>query len=163
MASVKQKITTCLWFDQQAEEAANFYVSLFQNSKVNSISRYGEEASKAAGMPKNAVMTATFTLDGQHYMALNGGPIFKFTEAVSFMVNCDTQSEIDFFWEKLTADGGQPSRCGWLKDKFGLSWQIIPSDLEELMTGPKAKEVMHVVLQCDKLDINKMRAAAGKV
>jgi predicted 3-demethylubiquinone-9 3-methyltransferase (glyoxalase superfamily) len=162
MATIKQKITPCLWFDKQAEEAANLYVSLFKNSKVNTVSRYSEEASKAAGMPKDSVLTVSFTLGGQAFTALNGGPMFKFTEAVSFMVNCDTQDEIDFFWDKLIADSGQPSRCGWLKDKFGLSWQIIPAELGELMTGPKGKDVMAALLQMDKLELPKLRAAAGK-
>ncbi len=160
MATIQQKITPCLWFSSEGEDAANFYVSLFKNSKINTISRYSDEVAKAAGMPKGAVMTVTFTLDGQNFMALNGGPVFKFTEAISLMVNCDTQEEIDFFWDKLIANGGEPSRCGWLKDKFGLSWQIIPSQLGEWMKSPNANKVMAEVMKMDKLDIATMKAAA---
>jgi predicted 3-demethylubiquinone-9 3-methyltransferase (glyoxalase superfamily) len=160
MASIKQKITPCLWFNNEGEEAANLYVSLFKNSKINTISRYSDQVAKAAGMPKGAVMTVSFTLDGQNFLALNGGPQFNFTEAVSFMVNCDSQEEIDFFWDKLIADGGEPSRCGWLKDKFGLSWQIIPAQLEDWMKGPNVNKMMAEVMKMDKLDIAIMRAAA---
>src|SRR6187200_2437031 len=123
-----KKITPFLWFDDKAEEAMNFYVSIFKNSKVGSVTRYGE----AGPGPKGTVMTATFQLDGQDFIALNGGPHFKFTEAISFSVDCKTQEEVDELWEKLSA-GGQKSRCGWLKDKYGLSWQIVPTVLSELL------------------------------
>ena len=153
-----KKIYPCLWFDNQADEAANFYVSIFKNSRITSVSRYGD----AGPLPKGTVMVATFELDGEKFMALNGGPLFKFSEAISFVVKCETQQEIDHFWEKLTAGGGQPSRCGWLKDKYGLSWQIIPTALEELMSGGDAvrsNRVMQALLKMDKLDIAGLRKA----
>lgn len=152
-----QKITPFLWFDDQAEEAMNFYVSIFKNSKVASITRYGE----AGPGPKGTVMSATFSLDGQEFFAINGGPLFKFTEAISLFVNCETQQEVDELWDKLSA-GGKPSRCGWLKDKFGLSWQIIPSALGKMLgdkDAAKAKRVMQAMLKMDKLDINKLAQA----
>ncbi len=152
-----QKITTFLWFDQQAEEAMNLYVSLFKNSKVLSVSRYPE----GGPMPAGTLMTATFQLDGQEFMALNGGPEFKFTEAVSLFVTCETQAEVDHFWDHLS-EGGEKSRCGWLKDRFGLSWQIVPTALGELMGDPnprKAQNVMQAMLQMDKLDIAALQAA----
>ncbi|PYX85790.1 MAG: hypothetical protein DMG68_17160 [Acidobacteria bacterium] len=152
-----QKITPFLWFDGQAEEAMNFYTSIFKNSKPGRVTRYGEGAPGPAG----AVMTATFQLEGQEFMALNGGPLFKFTEAISFFVNCETQEEVDEFWEKLSA-GGQKSRCGWLKDKFGVSWQIIPKALGQLMgdkNPKKAKAVMTAMLQMDKIDISRLQQA----
>ena len=151
------KITPFLWFDNQAEEAMNFYVSIFKNSKTGTITRYGEGAPVAKG----TVMTATFQLDGQEFMALNGGPLFKFTEAVSFFVNCETQEEVDELWEKLSA-GGEPGRCGWLKDKFGLSWQIIPTALGEMLQDKdpeKSKRVMQAMLQMNKLDIAALKRA----
>src|SRR5919112_1160862 len=150
-----QKITPFLWFDNNAEEAMNFYVSIFKNSKVLNVTRYGD----AGPGPKGTVMTAEFQLDGQEYVALNGGPIFKFTEAISFVVNCETQEEVDQFWEKLS-DGGEKSRCGWLKDKFGLSWQVTPTILGKLMADKdpgKAKRVMETMLQMDKLDIEPLQ------
>jgi predicted 3-demethylubiquinone-9 3-methyltransferase (glyoxalase superfamily) len=156
--SRKQKITTFLWFNNNAEEAMNFYVSIFKNSKVLSVTRYGD----AGPGPKGSVMTATFQLEGQEFIALNGGPHFKFTEAISLFVNCDTQEEVDDLWTKLTAGGGAPSQCGWLKDKFGLSWQIIPSALMELMADKdpaKSKRVMEAMLQMTKIDISKIKAA----
>jgi predicted 3-demethylubiquinone-9 3-methyltransferase (glyoxalase superfamily) len=156
--SSKQKIRTFLWFDNNAEEAMNFYVSLFKNSKVVGISRYGD----AGPGPKGSVMTATFQLEGQEFIALNGGPLFKFTEAISLCVGCETQEEVDDLWKKLTAGGGAPSRCGWLKDKFGLSWQIVPNALMELASDKdpaKSKRVMEAMLQMTKLDIGKLRAA----
>src|ERR1700674_1394447 len=146
-----QKITPFLWFDDKAEEAANFYVSIFKNSKMGSVSRYGE----GGPGPKGTVMVATFQLDGQEFIALNGGPQFKFTEAISFVVNCETQEEVDGFWEKLS-EGGEKSRCGWLKDKYGLSWQIVPTVLGELMQDKdpeKSKRVMEAMLQMDKIDM----------
>ena len=155
-----QKITPFLWFDNQAEEAVNFYVSLFKNSKVGTITRYSEEAAAASGRPKGSVMTATFELEGQEFIALNGGPHFKFTEAVSFVVNCDTQEEIDKFWENLS-EGGQKSQCGWLKDRYGLSWQIVPTILDKLMKDPeKSKRVIAAVMQMTKLDIKTLKQAA---
>ena len=127
-----QKITPFLWFDGNAEEAVNFYISIFKNSKIGSISRYSDEAAKASGRPKGSVMVVTFQLNGQDFVALNGGPQFKFTEAISFLVNCETQEEVDLFWEKLS-QGGQKDRCGWLKDKFGISWQVLPTALNKFM------------------------------
>jgi predicted 3-demethylubiquinone-9 3-methyltransferase (glyoxalase superfamily) len=159
-----QKITPCLWFDNQAEEAAKFYVSIFKNSKVGSVARYGDEGAKVSGMPKGTVMTVTFQLDGQEFMALNGGPMFKFTEATSFIVNCKTQQEVDEFWEKLSK-GGEEGPCGWLKDKYGLSWQIVPTVLGEMMQDKdpeKSERVMKVMLQMKKLDIKSLEQAYEK-
>jgi predicted 3-demethylubiquinone-9 3-methyltransferase (glyoxalase superfamily) len=151
-----QKITPCLWFDSQAEEAARFYTSIFKNSSIGNISRFGKEGFEFHGKPEGAVMTVSFTLDGQLFTALNGGPIFTFNESVSFMVGCDTQNEIDYYWNKLT-EGGQESNCGWLKDKFGVSWQIIPNILSKLMTDPeKAPRVTQAFLQMKKFDIQKL-------
>ena len=152
-----QKITPFLWFDGKAEEAANFYTSIFKNSKVGRITRYGE----AGPGPKGTAMSATFQLEGQEFMALNGGPQFKFTEAVSFFVNCETQEEVDELWEKLSA-GGEKGRCGWLKDQFGLSWQIIPSALGQMLGDKdpeKSKRVMQAMLQMNKIDINALKQA----
>jgi predicted 3-demethylubiquinone-9 3-methyltransferase (glyoxalase superfamily) len=152
-----QKITPFLWFDTRAEEASKFYTSIFTNSKVGNITRYGD----AAPGPKGSVMVASFELNGQEFMALNGGPQFKFTEAVSFVVNCDTQEEVDYYWEKLS-QGGQKVQCGWLKDKFGLSWQIVPTALGRLMSDPdpeKCKRVMQAMLQMSKLDIKALERA----
>jgi predicted 3-demethylubiquinone-9 3-methyltransferase (glyoxalase superfamily) len=151
------KITPFLWFNDQAEEAMNFYTAIFKNSKITSVSRYGE----GGPGPQGSVMTATFELDGQEFMALNGGPLFTFTEAISFFVNCETQAEVDELWEKLT-EGGEESQCGWLKDKYGLSWQIVPSVLGELLNDPdaeKAGRVMNAMLQMKKIDIAGLRAA----
>lgn len=156
-----QKITPCLWFDSQAEEAVNFYVSIFKNSKVGSIARYGEAAAKVSGRPKGSVMTVTCELDGQPFMALNGGPHFKFTEAISLVVNCKTQEEVDELWEKLSA-GGEKGVCGWLKDRYGLSWQIVPSVLSEMMQDKdteKTERVMNALLHMTKLDIQTLRQA----
>jgi len=152
-----QKITPFLWFDNNAEEAMNFYVSIFKNSKVVSVARYGD----GGPGPKGSVMTTKFELLGQEFVALNGGPQFKFTEAVSFVVNCETQKEVDEFWEKLT-EGGEESRCGWLKDKYGLSWQIVPSILGELLQDKdpvKARRIMEAMLQMNKIDIKKLKQA----
>src|SRR5258708_2666747 len=152
-----QKITPFLWFNDQAEEAINFYVSIFKNSKILHLSRYGE----GGPGPKGKVMTGSFQLDGQTFMALNGGPMFTFTPAISLFVNCTTQEEVDDLWEKLSA-GGEKSRCGWLKDKFGVSWQIIPTALGELMGGPDAarsQRVMNAMLQMDKIDIKTLKQA----
>lgn len=156
-----QKITPFLWFDDKAEEAMNFYVSIFKNSKVGSVTRYGEAGPGAKG----SVMTATFQLEGQEFIALNGGPHFQFTEAISFSVDCKTQEEVDELWEKLS-EGGQKSRCGWLKDKYGLSWQIVPTALNELLGDKdpeKSKRVMQAMLQMDKIEIKTLKqAAAGR-
>jgi predicted 3-demethylubiquinone-9 3-methyltransferase (glyoxalase superfamily) len=152
---MKQKITPFLWFDSQAEEAAKFYVSVFKDSKMGQVSRYGE----GMPLPKGTVMTAAFEIEGQPFIALNGGPQFKFTEAVSFVVNCDTQKEIDHYWDKLTSGGGNEVQCGWLKDKFGLSWQIVPSALPELVK--KSDKVMEALLHMKKLDIAALQRAAA--
>ena len=154
------KITPFLWFDDKAEEAMNFYVSIFKNSKVGSVTRYGD----AGPGPKGTVMSARFQLDGQDFFALNGGPLFKFTEAISFFVNCETQEEVDDLWEKLTSGGGTPQRCGWLKDKFGLSWQIIPKALGEMLGDKdpkKSQRVMQAMLQMNKIDIQRLKEAYG--
>src|SRR6266498_2832690 len=153
-----QKITAFLWFDDQAEEAVKFYTSIFKNSKVGRILRYSGEAAKASGRPVGSVLTIEFELDGQKFTALNGGPQFKFNESVSFVVNCETQKEIDYFWEKLSSEGGQESQCGWLKDKFGLSWQVVPVVLPELIQNAdpaKSERVMQAIMQMKKLDLAK--------
>jgi predicted 3-demethylubiquinone-9 3-methyltransferase (glyoxalase superfamily) len=152
-----QKITPFLWFNDQAEEAANFYTSIFKNAKVGRISRYGEGAPR----PKGTAISVTFQLDGQEFMALNGGPEFTFTPAISLFVNCETQEEVDELWEKLSA-GGKKERCGWLKDKYGLSWQIIPSALGQMLQDKdpqKSKRVMNAMLQMDKIEIKTLRQA----
>jgi predicted 3-demethylubiquinone-9 3-methyltransferase (glyoxalase superfamily) len=152
-----QRITPFLWFDDQAEQAMNFYVSIFKNSKVGRVTRYGEAGPGAKG----SVMSATFQLEGQEFMALNGGPHFSFTPAISFFVNCETQEEVDELWKKLSA-GGKTERCGWLKDKYGLSWQIIPSALGRLMgdnNAAKAQSVMKAMLEMDKIDIARPQQA----
>ncbi|HUK55895.1 MAG TPA: VOC family protein [Nitrospiria bacterium] len=149
-----QKFVPCLWFDSNAEEAVNFYASIFKNSKIVSVTRYGEAGARVSGRPKGTVMTVTFRLDGQEFMALNGGPVFKFTEAVSFIVNCKTQKEVDELWEKLS-EGGAKGQCGWLKDRYGLSWQIVPAVLGEMMKDAdpaQSERVMKAVLQMKKLD-----------
>jgi len=155
----QQKITTFLWFDGRAEEAARYYTSIFKNSTILSVSRLGDA-------PGGAVTMVTFQLDGQQFMALNGGPQFQFTEAISLYVDCETQQEVDDLWDELTADGGAPSMCGWLKDKFGLSWQIIPAALPRLMQDPdreKAKRVIDAMLAMQKIDIARLeRAHAGQ-
>jgi predicted 3-demethylubiquinone-9 3-methyltransferase (glyoxalase superfamily) len=154
-----QKITPFLWFNDQAEEATNFYVSIFKNSRVGRISRNGE----GGPGPKGSVMSTTFQLDGQEFYALNGGPMFAFTPAISFFIHCETQEEIDDFWEKLSA-GGKQERCGWLKDKFGVSWQVVPSILGKLLQDPdpaRSKRVMAAMLQMNKLDIKGLQQAAG--
>ena len=154
-----KNIVPCLWFDDQAEEAANFYVSLFPNSRVGTIARYGESSSQASGRPAGSVMTVEFVINGQEFLGLNGGPIFKFSEAVSFTVYCDSQEEIDRYWSKLS-EGGEESVCGWLKDRFGLSWQIVPSVLREMMKNPeKSERVMSALLQMKKLDIATLQRA----
>jgi predicted 3-demethylubiquinone-9 3-methyltransferase (glyoxalase superfamily) len=156
-----QKITPCLWFDDKAEEAVTFYTSIFKNSKIMNIARYGEAGAEISGRPQGTVMSMTFQLEGQEFMALNGGPQFKFTEAISFVVNCQTQEEVDEYWEKLS-DGGQEVQCGWLKDKYGLSWQIVPTILGEMLNDPdpkKAERVMNAMLQMKKIDIKGLKQA----
>jgi predicted 3-demethylubiquinone-9 3-methyltransferase (glyoxalase superfamily) len=155
---VMQKITPCLWFDTEGEAAANFYTSVFKNSKILDISRYGEAGPRPAG----TVMTVTFELQGQEFVALNGGPEFTFNEAVSFQVNCETQEEVDEYWTSLSA-GGTPGPCGWLKDRYGVSWQIVPTALSELLSDPdqaKAQRVMKVMLTMSKIDIAALEKAA---
>jgi len=152
-----QKITPFLWFDDNAEEAVNFYTSIFKNSRVGNVARYGEEGPG----PQGKVMTATFQLAGQEFMALNGGPVFAFTPAISFFVDCQTQAEVDELWEKLS-EGGEKGQCGWLKDKYGISWQIVPSVLGELLgdkDAEKSHRVMAAMLQMTKLDIEKLKQA----
>ncbi|HSX44851.1 MAG TPA: VOC family protein [Candidatus Saccharimonadales bacterium] len=156
-----QKITPHLWFDKQAEEAANFYVSIFKNSKINEVSHYGEEGFEIHQMPAGTAMTVAFQLGDQDFFALNGGPLFKFNESISFMVNCEDQAEVDYYWKKLSADP-KAEQCGWLKDKYGLSWQIIPRQLEELLRDPdteKAGRVMNAMLQMKKIDIAGLQKA----
>lgn len=156
-----QRITPFLWFDHQAEEAARYYVSIFKNSKILNVARYGDAGAAASGRPKGSVMTVTFQLDGQEFTALNGGPEFKFTEAISLMVNCKTQQDVDELWDRLT-DGGEPGPCGWLKDKYGLSWQIVPTVLGEMMLDKdpkKAERVMQAMLQMKKIEIAGLKRA----
>jgi predicted 3-demethylubiquinone-9 3-methyltransferase (glyoxalase superfamily) len=156
-----QKIIPHLWFDNQAEEAVNFYVSLFKNSKVLSIARYGEAGAKVAGRQKGAVMTMVFQLEGQEFMALNGGPVFTFSPAISFLVNCETQEEVDLLWEKLS-EGGAIQQCGWLQDKFGVSWQIVPTILGKMMQDKDARKVervMAALLPMKKIDIEGLKKA----
>jgi predicted 3-demethylubiquinone-9 3-methyltransferase (glyoxalase superfamily) len=155
------KITPFLWFDDKAEEAVSLYISIFKNSKILSTTRYEEKGAAVSGRPSGTVMTVEFELEGQKFVALNGGPHFKFTEAVSFAVDCETQAEVDEFWEKLSA-GGEESQCGWLKDKYGLSWQVVPTILPKLLNdkdAQKAKRVMEAMLQMKKLDIQKLKDA----
>jgi predicted 3-demethylubiquinone-9 3-methyltransferase (glyoxalase superfamily) len=157
-----QKITPFLWFDHQAEEAAKFYTSVFKNSKLGKILRYDEASANAAGGTVGSVLTIEFEIEGQKFTALNGGPQFKFNESVSFVVYCQNQDEVDYFWQKLTADGGQESECGWLRDKFGLSWQVTPTVLIEMLhdKDPKKSErVMNAMMQMQKIDISKLKAA----
>jgi predicted 3-demethylubiquinone-9 3-methyltransferase (glyoxalase superfamily) len=160
------KITTCLWFDSQAEEAARFYTSIFKNSRIGTITRYGEAGKEVHGRPAGSAMTVSFELEGRPFTALNGGPVFKFNEAVSFVIHCGTQDEVDDFWERL-GDGGDPKaqQCGWLKDRFGLSWQVVPEALFEMLSGPdaaKSQRVMAALLKMKKLDLAELqRAYAG--
>jgi predicted 3-demethylubiquinone-9 3-methyltransferase (glyoxalase superfamily) len=158
--AIIQRITPFLWFDTQAEEAARFYCSIFKDSEMGQIVRYGD----VGPGPKGQVMIVTFKLEGQEFTALNGGPRFQFDEAISFAINCETQEEIDYYWDKLTGGGGQESQCGWLKDKFGLSWQVVPTIISELMTDDdpeKSGRVMQAVLQMKKIDLQKMKDAAA--
>ena len=152
-----QKITPFLWFEDKAEEAAEFYVSIFKNSRIGKIARYGE----GAPMPKGTVITVTFQLEGQDFMALNGGPLFKFSPAISFFVNCETQEEVDELWEKLS-EGGEKQRCAWLRDKYGVTWQIVPTALGKMLADEdpvKAKRVMQAMLKMDKIDIQALKQA----
>ena len=164
---VLQKITPCLWFDDQAEEAARFYVSIFEDSSIGAITRYGKEGFDIHRRPAGSVMTVTFRLDGEEFTALNGGPIFKFTEAISLIVHCASQAEVDYYWDKLTA-GGDPKaqQCGWLKDKYGLSWQVVPVALFDMIKDKdktKAGRAMNAMLQMKKLDLAGLQAAhAGR-
>ena len=163
---VIQKITPCLWFDDQAEEAVAFYSGIFRNSKVVKISRYGEAGQEVHGRPPGTVLMVAFELDGQAFTALNGGPVFKFNEAISFQVNCETQEEVDYYWEKLSEGGdANAQQCGWLKDRYGASWQIVPVALVEMIADPdpgKAGRVMEAMLRMKKLDIAGLkRAYAG--
>jgi len=157
------KITPCLWFDNQAEEAVNFYVSIFKNSKIGSITRYGEEGYEIHGRPAGTVMTVEFQLEGQGFVALNGGPVFKFNEAISFQVHCKTQEEVDHYWEKLSKGGDKNAQqCGWLKDKYSVSWQIVPTALPKMLQDKDAKKserVMKALLQMKKLDIERLEQA----
>ena len=156
-----QKITPFLWFDNQAEEAVKFYTSIFKNSKIKSVTRYGEEGAKAAERPKGTVMTVVFELEGQEFIALNGGPVFTFSPAISFVVNCETQEELDNLWEKLS-EGGEKEQCGWLKDKYGVSWQIVPTVLGEMLEDKdpkKSEKVMEALLQMTKIDIKILEQA----
>ncbi len=161
------KIYPCLWFDSQAEEAAKFYTSIFKDSKMGRIARYPEgSADSPANKPDGSVMTVEFELEGQTFLALNGGPVFKFSEAISFTIDCEDQAEVDYFWDKLLEGGGEESQCGWLKDKFGLSWQVVPKRINELYADPdpvKVKRVFDAMMTMVKLDIAKLeKAYAGK-
>jgi predicted 3-demethylubiquinone-9 3-methyltransferase (glyoxalase superfamily) len=161
MAQAIQKITPFLWFDTQAEEAAAYYVSIFKNSRIKGVTRYDAASSQAAGRPKGSVMTVDFELDGQPFTALNGGPMFTFTEAISFVVHCESQQEVDHFWEKLAA-GGQEVQCGWLKDRYGVSWQVVPSVMLEMLQDKdpeKARRAMAAMLTMKKLDIAALKKA----
>jgi predicted 3-demethylubiquinone-9 3-methyltransferase (glyoxalase superfamily) len=166
MPAIGQRITPFLWFDSQAEEAAQFYTSIFKNSKVLTTTRYSKEASQAAGRPAGSAMTVAFQLEGQDFTALNGGPHFKFNEAISFVVHCQNQEEVDYYWNKLSEGGDkQAQQCGWLKDRFGLSWQVIPEQLPKLLSDPdpeKGRRVMTAMLKMKKIDVPALeRAAAG--
>ena len=158
-----QKITTNLWFDTQAEEAAKFYTSIFQNSKIGRVTYYGKERHEIQGISESTVMTVEFQLEGQNFVALNGGPQFKFTEAISFIVNCDTQEELDYYWDNLSEGGDEKAQqCGWLKDRYGVSWQIVPTSLTKLLSNPdpeKSARVMKAMLQMKKIDINTLKQA----
>jgi predicted 3-demethylubiquinone-9 3-methyltransferase (glyoxalase superfamily) len=156
-----QKIVTHLWFDNQAQEAVDYYVSIFKNSKIVNLARYGEAGAEASGMPEGSVMTITFQLEGQDFMALNGGPLFSFSPAISLLVNCDTQEEVDQLWKQLS-EGGEEQPCGWLQDKYGVSWQIVPTILGELMQDEdprKTERVMEALLPMKKIDIQALKRA----
>lgn len=161
--SIQTRISPCLWFDDQAESAAHYYVSIFKNSRILTVSHYGEAGFEVHGRPAGSVLTVAFELDGQHFLALNGGPLFKFSEAISLIVSCDTQADIDYYWERLCEDGDPAARqCGWLKDKFGLSWQVVPAELDDLICDPDPgvrDRVMTALLKMSKLDLDLLRAA----
>ena len=158
-----QRINPCLWFDDQAEEAAKFYTSIFPNSEITAVSRYSEAGREIHGKPPGSVMVVAFELDGQAFTALNGGPVFKFNEAISFQVNCDTQEEVDYYWDKLSAGGDEKAQqCGWLKDKYGASWQVVPRILPDMMmdaNSEKSKRAMEAMLKMKKLDIEQLKSA----
>jgi predicted 3-demethylubiquinone-9 3-methyltransferase (glyoxalase superfamily) len=161
MGKPMQRITPFLWFDDRAEEAARFYVSIFKNSRIGGVARYDDEAAKASGRPIGSVMTVAFELDGQAFTALNGGPLFEFTEAISLVVNCETQEEVDHFWAKLSA-GGQEGQCGWLKDRFGVSWQVVPTVLAAMLQDrepERSRRVMAAMLKMKKIDIDALKRA----
>ena len=160
MPKILSKISPCLWFDREAEQAMNFYLSVFKNGKAGEILRYGE----GAPMPAGTVLTATFEIEGVSFIALNGGPHFKFNEAISLSIDCQSQAEVDYYWDALTADGGQPSQCGWLKDKFGVSWQAAPARVIELLQDPdpaRAQRAMAAMMTMTKIDIATVEAAAN--
>jgi predicted 3-demethylubiquinone-9 3-methyltransferase (glyoxalase superfamily) len=164
--AILQRITPCLWFDDQAEAAAGFYTSIFRNSKIVNVSRYGEAGREVHGKPAGTVLTVAFELDGQTFTALNGGPVFTFNEAISFQINCDTQEEVDYYWGQLSKGGDEKAQqCGWLKDKYGVSWQVVPRVLVEMISDPdpvKAGRAMTVMLHMKKIDIGSLkRAYAG--
>ena len=157
-----QRITPFLWFDDQAEDAANFYTSVFKNSNIGRIFRHTEEAAEKTGRPVGSVLTIEFEIEGQKFVALNGGPLFKFNESISFVINCETQDEVDYFWGKLTADGGEESACGWLKDKFGMSWQVTPTILIDMLNDSdeeKSGRVMQAMFQMKKIDVKALKDA----
>ena len=163
MPTIRQKVSPCLWFDTQAEQAANFYVSVFKNGRIKSVSRYGEAGRDVHGKESGSVMVVDFEIEGQTFTALNGGPHFKFSEAISFQVMCDSQDEIDHFWNALT-EGGRESQCGWLKDRFGLSWQIVPSQLPRMLSSGDAASrdrMMTAVMAMKKFDIAALQSAHG--
>jgi predicted 3-demethylubiquinone-9 3-methyltransferase (glyoxalase superfamily) len=160
-----QKITPFFWFDDQAEGAVNFYTSVFKNSKVGRIFRSSKDAAEKTGRPVGSVLTIEFEIEGQKFVALNGGPLFKFNESISFVINCETQEEVDYFWGKLTADGGEESACGWLKDKFGVSWQVVPTVLIDMLHDSdqeKSGRVMQAMLQMKKIDIKTLKVAYAR-
>ena len=162
MPIAEQKITPCLWFDTEAEDAAKFYCSIFENSKIEQVSRYVDAGQEIHGKKVGSVMVVAFNLEGQKFVALNGGPQFKFDEAVSFQISCRTQTEVDYFWSKLTAEGGKEGPCGWLKDKFGLSWQVVPTSLIDMMLdkdASKVARVTHAFLKMKKFDIEALKRA----
>jgi predicted 3-demethylubiquinone-9 3-methyltransferase (glyoxalase superfamily) len=159
-----QKISTCLWFNADAEEAVTFYATVFKNARIGRTLRYDADSSQASGMPEGAVLTIEFELEGREFLALNGGPAFKFNEAVSFVVDCTTQEEVDYYWNALTANGGQESQCGWLKDQFGVSWQITPRQLVDAINDPdkaRANRAMKAMLEMQKIDIKKIEDAVN--
>jgi predicted 3-demethylubiquinone-9 3-methyltransferase (glyoxalase superfamily) len=164
MALATQRIMPCLWFDTEAEDAANFYCSVFKNSRITEISRYGKEGFEQHGKVPGSVIVVAFEIEGQKFVALNGGPQFKLSEAVSFQIHCESQKEVDYFWDKLT-DGGEEGPCGWLKDKYGVSWQVIPAALPELLGNPdpeRSQAVMRALLTMKKIEIEELeRAASG--